>query len=94
MRELELTLIIATYGELKGKVSYVAADAKQRDQNILFFPVKIKLNGESNSKVTDLQLVPGMSVQANLKLRDKPVISLISDLFTQQTDSIRSLRSN
>ena len=34
----------------------------------------------------------GMSVTANLKLRDKPVISLISDIFVDQTESVKSIR--
>ena len=33
-----------------------------------------------------------MAVTANLKLRDKRLISLISDMFVDQTESIRSIR--
>ena len=33
-----------------------------------------------------------MAVTANLKLRDKRLISLISDLLVDQTDSIKGIR--
>ena len=33
-----------------------------------------------------------MAITTNLKLRDKRVISLVSDLLVDQTDSVRSLR--
>ena len=34
-----------------------------------------------------------MAITTNLKLRDKRVISLVSDIFVDQTDSIRSLEA-
>ena len=39
-----------------------------------------------------IPLKPGMSITTNLKLRDKRVISLVSDLLVDQTDSIKSIR--
>ena len=39
-----------------------------------------------------IPLRSGMAVTANLKLRDKRVISLLSDLLVDQGDSIRSIR--
>jgi hemolysin D len=33
-----------------------------------------------------------MAITANLKLREKRVISLISDMLVDQTESIKSLR--
>ena len=33
-----------------------------------------------------------MAVTTNLKLRDKRVISLVSDLLVDQTDSVRRIR--
>ena len=83
------------YGELAGEVSQIAADALPPDQEFKFyrFPVKLKLDKsflESNDVRIPLQA--GMAITGNLKLREKRVISLISDLLVDQTDSIRSIR--
>ena len=83
------------YGELPGAVSQIAADALAPDatQNFYRFPVKLTL--ERSFLETDGVKIPlkaGMSVTTNLKLRDKRVISLVSDLLVDQTDSVRSIR--
>ena len=83
------------YGEIQGKVTQIGAEALAPDSkaNYFRFPVKITLDryflGDKDAKIS---LSSGMSVTTNLKLRDKPVISLISDVFIEQADSVRSLR--
>lgn len=83
------------YGELSGKISQIGADALPPDSNnnSYRYPVKIQLESsylESND--VKIPLLSGMAITTNLKLRDKPVISLISDMFVDQTDSIRGIR--
>ncbi len=83
------------YGELPATVSQIAADALEPNatQSFYRFPVKLKL--EQSNLETDgikIPLKPGMAITTNLKLRDKRVISLVSDLLVDQTDSVRSLR--
>ena len=83
------------YGELNGTVTSVAADALSPDEtsNIYRFPIKLGL--EKSYLLSDnimIPLKPGMSITTNLKLRDKRVISLISDLLVDQTDSVKSIR--
>ena len=83
------------YGELSGKVSQIAADALPPNEDMKFYRFPIKLKLEKSYLDTDNVRIPlqaGMSVTSNLKLREKPVISLISDLLVDQTDSIRSIR--
>lgn len=83
------------YGELDGKVSQISADALEPDatQNFYRFPIKLSLeNAFLTSNSVKIPLKPGMSITTNLKLRDKRVISLLSDLLVDQTDSIRSIR--
>ena len=83
------------YGELEGLVTYIGADALPPDQKQPYyrFPVKISLKEASlKSNGTRIPLQSGMTLTTNLKLRDKPVISLVSDLLVNQTDSIKSLR--
>ena len=83
----------ATFGEVPGKITQIAADSRLDGENKNSYPIKISLDKSENIKFNNLKLFPGMSVQANLKLRDKPVISIISDLFTRQADSVKSIRS-
>ena len=83
------------YGELNGTVTSVAADALSPDEtsNIYRFPIKLELDKPyllSDDAIIPLK--PGMSITTNLKLRDKRVISLISDLLVDQTDSVKSIR--
>ena len=83
------------YGEVPGSVSQIAADALEpsASRNFYHFPVKLKLERSYlESKGIQIPLKPGMAITTNLKLRDKRVISLVSDLLVDQTDSVRSIR--
>ena len=83
------------YGEINGKVSQIGAEAlaPNTTANYYRFPLKITLERSYlNDKDVKIPLSSGMSITTNLKLRDKPVISLISDVFVNQADSVRSLR--
>ena len=83
------------YGELDGIVSQIGADALPPDRAADYFryPVKLTLDKPYlDHKGIKVPLRSGMAITANLKLRDKRLISLISDMFVDQTESIRSIR--
>ena len=83
------------YGEIDGTVSNIGADALPPDPTVNFYRFPVKLNLETNyleNKGIKIPLKSGMSITSNLKLRDKRIISLVSDLLVDQTDSIRSIR--
>tara|TARA_B100000674_G_C37911354_1_gene948723 strand:- start:12 stop:1244 length:1233 start_codon:yes stop_codon:yes gene_type:complete len=83
------------YGELEGSVTHIAAGALEPDslQDFYRFPLKLKLNRSYlESQNAKIPLRSGMSINANLKLREKRVISLVSDLLVDQTDSIKQIR--
>ena len=83
------------YGELSGIVNQIGADALPPDKNQAFYRFPVKLNLESSylkKKDVKIPLKPGMAITSNLKLRDKRIISLLSDLLVDQTDSVRSIR--
>ena len=85
----------STFGELKGQVINVSADAKEPDEFTSFysFPVTISLeNDHLLSDETKIPLRSGMSIQANLRVRQKPIISLLSDLLVDKTESLKSIR--
>ena len=83
------------YGELPAYITQIGADALPPDSTYNFyrFPVKLKLEKyQLERDGISIPLKSGMSVTTNLKLRDKRVISLISDIFVDQTDSVKSIR--
>ena len=83
------------YGEIDSKVVQIGATALEPDPNAQFyrFPVILKLQDDYLvNDGTKIPLRSGMSVTANLKLRDKRVISILSDLLVDQADSVRSIR--
>jgi len=83
------------YGELEGKVSQIGADALAPDNTANFyrFPVQLTLNRSYlQSDGSKIPLRSKMAISANLKLREKRVISLLSDLLVNQTESIKSIR--
>ena len=83
------------YGELKGKVLKIGADALPPDQsqNYYRFPVELSLDKSYLSfKEKMIPLRNGMAVSANLKLREKRLISIVSDIFVEQGDSIKKIR--
>ena len=83
------------YGEMQGNISQIGADALPPNEKANFYryPVKISIDKPYlQHKGAKIPLRSGMAITANIKLRDKRVISLISDMLVDQTDSIRSIR--
>jgi hemolysin D len=83
------------YGELDGQVSLIGADALPPDETANFyrFPVTIQLDSSYlTAGDTKIPLTSGMSITSNLRIRDKRLITIVSDIFSGQFDSIRSLR--
>jgi HlyD family secretion protein len=83
------------YGELSGKVSLVGADALPPDQTVNYyrFPVTIEIErGYLQADNVKIPLSSGMSITSNLRIRDKRLITVVSDLLSGQFDSIKSLR--
>lgn len=83
------------YGELAGEVTQIGADALPPDEKAQFYryPVNINLNQPYlEHKDNKIPLRSGMAITANLKLREKRLISLISDMLVDQAESIRGIR--
>jgi len=83
------------YGELPGKVRLIGADALPPDPTANFyrFPVQIELERNYLSAGgTRIPLSSGMAITSNLRIRDKRLITILSDLLSGQFDAIRSIR--
>lgn len=84
------------FGDVKGEVESVGSDALPPDQTYQYyrFPVRIKL--ETQELVTQGREIPlqsGMSVTANIKVREKrTVMSIFTELFTKKIESLETVR--
>ena len=87
------------YGYLKGRVINIGADDlestdhKYSDlQRSNTFPNSIELvDNEDKSVILD-RLTPGMQVTANIIVRQRPVITLLTDVFTKGSESLQNSR--
>ena len=84
------------YGDLDGSISDIGADSLPPNEIVgsYHFPVMIDLEN-SNLKTKDgliIQLQSGMTVTCNIKLRDRRLIELLSELFTDRSESLERLR--
>jgi HlyD family secretion protein len=84
------------FGDIKGKVVGVGSDALPPDETHQYyrFPTKISLDQQKlNIRGKDISLQSGMSVSANIKVREeRTVMSLFTELFTNQVESLKQVR--
>ena len=83
------------FGYLQGRLSRLGSDALPPDQSNgqYRFPAVITLKQqivESGSQQLNLQ--SGMGVTANIKLRSRPAISIVTDIFTKQMEGVKRFR--
>lgn len=84
------------YGEIIGKVNRIGADALPPNKLIpsYHFPVDLTLE-RSTLKTKEGIIIPlqaGMTITTNLKLRDRRLIELLSDIFSSRGESLKRLR--
>ena len=83
------------FGYIKGTLIKLGLDALPPDpQSPQYrFPGTVSLKEQTVlSGDQELKLPSGMGVSANIKLRSRPVISIVSDLFTKQLDGVKRFR--
>ena len=83
------------FGDVKGKLISIGSDALPPDQNnpTYRFPAKVQLEKqylETNGRKINLQ--SGMSLTANIKIRDRTVMSLFTDFFVTNTEKLKFVR--
>jgi hemolysin D len=83
------------FGDIKGEVVQIGSDALPPDEEHRFyrFPVRIKLDRQFISTGgQEIQIQSGMSVSANIKIRKRTVMTIITDQFTRKVDSFQNVR--
>jgi hemolysin D len=87
------------FGDVKGTLEWIGDDALPPDQiyNYYRFPARVKLdkqtlNIKQGGTSKDVPLTNGMGIDANIKLRDRTVMSIFTEMFTRQSDSMKNIR--
>ncbi len=83
------------FGGVKGKLIWIGDDALPPNQIYPFyrFPAKVKLQNQFllvNERKIPLQ--SGMSLNANIKVRSRTVMSIFTDSFTKSVESLNTVR--
>ena len=83
------------FGVLNGSVRFISQNSTKINENNdnLFFSSKIKLDTQYLNSVNGnkLELKPGMSITANIKLRRLSYLQIIFNLFTDKAKSIKEI---
>ena len=83
------------FGYIKGSLDRIGSDALPPDRSspFVYFPAYVTLENQTVvSGENTLNLQSGMSVTANIKLRARPAISIVTDIFTRQLEGVKSFR--
>jgi hemolysin D len=83
------------FGDVKGEVLAVGSDTLPPTelQPYYTFPAVIKLSRQSlQANGRDIRLQSGMSVNANIRVRERTVMSIFTDMFTKASESLKFVR--
>jgi hemolysin D len=83
------------FGDIKGELIWIGSDALPPTEITPFytFPAKIQLDQQSlNVGGREIALQSGMSITVNIKIRQRTVMSIFTELFKNKVDSLRTVR--
>jgi len=83
------------FGDVKGEIIWIGSDALPPEEARPYysFPAKIRLDKQSLIiRDRPVKLQSGMSVTTNVRVRSRTVMSIFTDLFVKQIDSLRNVR--
>ena len=85
------------YGDVKGKIKSIAEESKTISQNDpnFYFETIISLEKQFIEKDNKKYfLKAGESISANIKIKNRPIIFVVSDIFKTTWDKIKTIRSS
>ncbi|AFZ33400.1 secretion protein HlyD family protein (plasmid) [Gloeocapsa sp. PCC 7428] len=83
------------FGDIKGELISVGSDALPPDEIRPYytFPAKVRMNQEFlQVRGREIPLQSGMSISANIKVRDRTVLSIFTDRFVHHLESLKFVR--
>ena len=84
------------FGDIKGTLTSISHSALPPDDLYPYarYAAEVLIDKQqfpvSNDRTADRDLRAGMSLEANIHLRKRPVITFLTDLFTQKFDAVKS----
>ncbi len=86
---------VGEFGDVKGKLMWIGSDALPPDDLYPFyrFPAKVRLQRQTllvNGR--EVALHSGMGVSTNIKVRSRTVMSIFTDLFAKNAESLKFVR--
>ena len=82
------------FGELSGSILSIGSDVLEPDENFNYyrFPATVSLDSNTLAyKDSQLPLIAGMSINANIILRQRPVMSIFTKRLLPFWDSLEKL---
>ncbi len=79
------------FGDMEGTVTAISTDALPPDEIYQYYHIPAEITLERQQFVVDdvpLAIRSGMSLNANIKLRKRRVITFFTDLFTRRVDAV------
>jgi hemolysin D len=89
------TFPYSEFGDVKGKLSWIGGDALPPTQERQFysFPARVTLDQQSMQvRGKSIPLQSGMAVSVNVKVRDRSILSIFTDLFVRQVEPLKNVR--
>lgn len=83
------------FGDIKGTLVSIGEDALPPNEIYPYyrFPAKVELNRQTlNANGEKLPLQSGMSITANIKTRERSILSIFTDKFTKTVESVKFVR--
>jgi hemolysin D len=83
------------FGDVKGEIISIGSDALPPTelQPVYTFPAIIKLSRQSlNASGKEIRLQSGMSLNANIRVRERTVMSIFTDMFVKASESLKFIR--
>jgi hemolysin D len=83
------------FGDIKGTVTWIGSDALPPTQIQPFytFPAKVKLDQQSlSTNGRKISLQSGMSLSANIKVRERTIMSIFTDFFSKTSETLKFVR--
>jgi hemolysin D len=83
------------FGDIKGTLVSIGSDTLPPDQIYPFyrFPAKVELDSQQlNVNGRNIVLQSGMGLNANIKIRDRTVMSIFADMFSSSIENFKNVR--
>jgi hemolysin D len=83
------------FGDIKGELIEIGSDAlpPTQIQPLYTFPAKVRLNRQTLlANGREIRLQSGMSLSANIKIRERTVMSIFTDSFSKTAESLKFVR--